>query len=256
MISREILYFRAALMFFTRLPAGHNITVELQSASRYLPVIGILVGAAGGAAYYLGHLLFKDVHVAVLLSVIVTLLMTGGFHEDGLADAADGFGGGWTKTKILEIMKDPRTGAFGVMSLVTTIGLKVFVLARLGTIMPEQFFLIYISGHTVSRVAPLFLMRFLDYARVDDSSKVRSVMAPLGIGALLFAIVTALVPMAVLNIDAAWYSIIPCALLTAYLGWYFQKWIDGYTGDCLGATQQLNELVFYLGILAIWNFTL
>lgn len=256
MIKREILYFRAALMFFTRLPAGHNITVGLQHAARYLPVIGILVGATGATVYYLGHLLFKDAYIAVVLSVIATLLMTGGFHEDGLADVADGFGGGWTKEKILEIMKDPRTGAYGVMALVCSIGLKIFVLAKLATLLPDQFFLIYICGHTISRVTPLFLMRFLEYARVDGSSKVGAVISPVSIGALLFTVITGFIPLTILSVEAAWISVIPCATMTLYLGWYFHKWIDGYTGDCLGAAQQINELIFYLCLLAIWNYTL
>lgn len=256
MIKREILYFRAALMFFTRLPAGHNINAGLQSAARYLPMIGILVGATGATVYYLGHLLFKDPYVAVVLSVVATLLMTGGFHEDGLADVADGFGGGWTKEKILEIMKDPRTGAYGVMALVCSLGLKIFVLAKLGILLPDQFFLIYVCGHTISRVTPLYLMRFLAYARLDGTSKIGVVNTAVSISALVFATITGFIPLAILGVEAAWISAIPCATLTLYLGWYFQKWIDGYTGDCLGATQQLNELIFYLCLLAIWNYTL
>jgi adenosylcobinamide-GDP ribazoletransferase len=255
MMKKEIRVFLTALMFFTRIPVPKNIGVaELNKSSRYLPLVGIIVGVIGALTYYGAFFLFKDAWIASFLSLAATLLITGAFHEDGLADVADGFGGGWTKERILEIMKDSRVGAYGVITLIVVLGLKVTLVTKL-----TDTLILYVAGHSVSRIMPVFFLRFMHYSREDDLSKIKPLATKISWPGLFTAIVTGLLPLFILVFvfhfnGYLFLSLIPCGLLTLYLGWYFHKWIGGYTGDCLGATQQLNEVVFYLSMLALWRY--
>jgi adenosylcobinamide-GDP ribazoletransferase len=257
MIKKEIRVFLTALMFFTRIPMPKNLGVtDLNKSSRYFPLVGIIVGLIGALTFYGAFFLFKDFWIASFLSLGATLLVTGAFHEDGLADVADGFGGGWTKERILEIMKDSRVGAYGVIALIVVLGLKVSLVTKLTNAL-----ILYVAAHSVSRVMPVFFLRFMHYSREDDQSKIKPLATQISWWGLFIAMVTGLLPLviAVLVFHFNVYlflSLIPCGLLTLYLGWYFKKWIGGYTGDCLGATQQLNEVVFYLSVLALWRFLL
>ena len=266
-MKKEVRIFLTALMFFTRIPVPKGIdhnTADLNRSSRYFPMVGIIVGIIGAACFAAAHGLFKDIFTAVILSLIATLLVTGAFHEDGLADVADGFGGGWTKQRILEIMKDSRTGAFGVVALIMVLLLKICLLAKLALLMINThllpFCLLYIAAHAFSRTMPVFFLRYMQYAREDDATaKSKPLATKISWPGFLVALITGLIPL-LLMIYALHYSyllllvVIPCGLLTLYLARFFQKWINGYTGDCLGATQQLNEITFYMGILAIWNY--
>lgn len=257
MIKKEIRVFLTALMFFTRIPVPKNLGVaDLSKSSRYFPLVGIIVGLIGALTFYGADFLFKDTWIAAFLSLGATLLVTGAFHEDGLADVADGFGGGWTKERILEIMKDSRVGAYGVIALIVVLGLKVSLVTKL-----TDALILYVAGHSVSRIMPVFFLRFMHYSREDDQSKIKPLATQISWWGLFIAIITGLLPLviAVLVFHFSVYlflSLIPCGLLTLYLGWYFKKWIGGYTGDCLGATQQLNEVVFYLSMLGLWRFLL
>jgi adenosylcobinamide-GDP ribazoletransferase len=257
MVKKEIRVFLTALMFFTRIPVPKNPGVaDLNKSSRYFPLVGIIVGLLGALTYYGAYFLFKDPWIASFLSLGATLLVTGAFHEDGLADVADGFGGGWTKERILEIMKDSRVGAYGVIALIVVLGLKVILVTKL-----TDALILYVAAHSVSRIMPVFFLRFMHYSREDDQSKIKPLATQISWWGLFIAIITGLLPLviAVLVFHFNVYlflSLIPCGLLTLYLGWYFKKWIGGYTGDCLGATQQLNEVVFYLSVLALWRFLL
>lgn len=265
MIKREIRVFLTALMFFTRIPVPKNIGVaDLNKSSRYFPLVGIIVGLTGALTYYGAFFLFKDPWIASFLSLGATLLVTGAFHEDGLADVADGFGGGWTRERILEIMKDSRVGAYGVIALIVVLGLKVTLVTKLTDTLITNLadtLILYVAAHSVSRTMPVFFLRFMHYSREDDLSKIKPLATQISWWGLFTAIITGLLPLfiavLVFHFNAYLFlSVIPCGLLTLYLGWYFKKWIGGYTGDCLGATQQLNEVVFYLSVLALWRFLL
>jgi len=257
MIKNEIRTFLAALMFFTRIPVKLNSPTDLNRASRYFPLVGIIVGIIGALSFAGSFWLFRDHLIAAFVSLGITIFTTGAFHEDGLADVADAFGGGWTKARILEIMKDSRVGAFGVIALIVIIGLKIVTIAKL-SLTTTGFPLIYISAHAISRLMPVFMIRFMNYSREDDSSKSKPVAVKISNTGMVIAVITALMPLAVyawLTTSLVVLAIIPCGLLTWYLAWYYNKWINGYTGDCLGATQQLTEIIFYLSVLAICNYT-
>jgi len=255
MLRREFRACLAAIGFFTRLPvpAAVGYSAELlQHAARWLPAVGLLVGGIA-ALVCLAALQLWPQPVAVLLAMAATLLATGAFHEDGLADTADGLGGGWDKAKILAIMKDSRVGSYGVVALWLALSGKFVLLCAVDrSLLPWAL----LAGHVLSRFAPLVLLATMDYARPDDqpgqASKSRPLTARLSFGALAFA---ALFPLL-----AAWPLPWPqalagaglAALATVWLMAKCRRWLGGYTGDCLGAVQQVAEIAFYLGLLAHW----
>ena len=268
-IKSETRIFLAALSSYTRIPVSYPdcfTTNELNKSIRYLPLIGIFVGAVGALVFSITYLICRDAAIAVIASLIATILTTGAFHEDGLADFADGFGGGWTKTRILEIMKDSHIGVFGTIALILILGIKILLLFKLALLLGGntyighlEFGVLYTAAHSLSRAITVFMIRYMKYARTEDSSKVKSLVSGIGQFDLAFAFFTALLPLVLLTIyfHKPWiaFTILPLSFFTYYLTWYFKKWIGGYTGDCLGATQQLTEVLFYLVLTVLWNFT-
>jgi adenosylcobinamide-GDP ribazoletransferase len=241
--------FWLAVSFYTCLPYPQNLDYnQLPQASRYLPIIGWIVGSLSAASFYLAALLWTP-SIAVLIALIVGIFVTGAFHEDGLADVCDGFGGGWHKAQILEIMKDSRVGTYGALSLLFSGLLKINILIAFPVaIIPA----ILLSGHSISRFSPLWIMQQYDYARDIDSKMAQAMYKPTRYD-LMFAAGFALLPLLLLPKLCFWV-IIPLSIVTIWLGHYFYRHIGGYTGDCLGATQQITEIVFYLSINALWRF--
>jgi adenosylcobinamide-GDP ribazoletransferase len=196
------------------------------------------------------------------------LFVTGAFHEDGFADVCDGFGGGWTREKILHIMKDSRIGAFGAIGLMAILSSKFVLLAALPGYAPDLlhpnssvffayrwFILAVIMAHSVSRLMPVLVMQRGTYAADPDQSKARPLAtgAPLSPAVLAVTILLALAPFAFLPWPFL-FVILPALYTTYSLYRYFAKWIGGYTGDCLGAIQQVTEIVIYLGFILIWRY--
>jgi adenosylcobinamide-GDP ribazoletransferase len=246
-IRREIGHFFAALRFFTRLPVpawvGHS-SEQLNHAARYFPLVGVIVGAIG-AAVTLAALRFWPAPLAVLLGMAATLLATGAFHEDGLADSIDGFGGGWAREDVLRIMKDSRIGSYGA------IGIGLALLAKfeaLSALPAATLFAALVAGHAVSRLASTTLIYALDYARDDASSKSKPLATRMGRGELALAALFGLAPCLLLPVAQVAVALALMALVTVLTARHFIRRIGGYTGDCLGATQQLTELAFYLGL--------
>ena len=170
MIRRELATFFAALGYFTRLPVPGWVGYSpdgLARAARYLPAIGLLVGGVGALVFWLAGQVWVQ-PVAVVLSMIATIALTGAFHEDGLGDTADGLGGGWDKAKILAIMKDSRVGSYGVIAIVLALLGKF---ALLSTLPAGQVVAALIAGHAVSRFCAVSLMATMDYARAVASGK-------------------------------------------------------------------------------------
>lgn len=251
MLKREAEYFFGAVRFFTRLPVpawvGHSAEA-LQRSARYFPAVGLVVGGLG-ALVYLGALLLWPPAVAVLLSMAATLYVTGAFHEDGLSDTADGLGGGWEKQRILDIMKDSRVGSYGVVALVLALLGKFALLSALA---PALVPVALLAGHTLSRFCATTLLACLDYVRDDATAKARPLASRLSAKGLLFALLFVLAALAGLPLVPAAAGCVLAGLATGWLAAKFRRWLGGYTGDCLGAVQQLSELAFYLGLLAQW----
>lgn len=254
MIRRELEFFFAALRFFTRLPAprwvGHS-TEQLNHAARWFPAVGWIVGA-GGAAVTLAAMQLWPPAVAVLLGMAATLLLTGAFHEDGLADTIDGFGGGWTREQALSIMQDSRIGSYGAIGIGLALLLKFAALVEHAVLPAPTFVALLIAGHSVSRLASTTLIFALDYAR--EEGKAKPLAKRLGKGELAFAALCGLAPCLFLPWAQAAVALALVALVTWLAARRFVKRLGGYTGDCLGATQQLAELAFYLGMacVCIW----
>ncbi|MBL8428782.1 MAG: adenosylcobinamide-GDP ribazoletransferase [Dechloromonas sp.] len=248
-MRRELGAFFAALGYFTRLPVPAWVGYSpdgLARAARYLPAIGLLVGSFGALVFWMALHVWPQ-PVAVVLSMVATIALTGAFHEDGLADTADGLGGGWDKAKILAIMKDSRVGSYGVIAIVLALLGKFALLA---TLPAGQVVAALIAGHAVSRFCAVSLMASMDYARDDESTKARPVAARLGLGSLLFALIFAVLPLFLLAPEQVLPAVALAALATLWLAAKCRRWLGGYTGDCLGAVQQLAEIAFYLGLVA------
>ena len=246
MYKRELEVFFGAIRFFTRLPVpgwvGHS-TESLQNASRYMPVIGIVVGGLGGLAFFATSWFWPKT-LAVLASMIVTLRVTGVFHEDGWSDMIDGFGGGWEKAQVLSIMKDSRIGNYGAVGLLMMLLSKFFALIEIDM---QQLPLAMMAGHAFSRLCAVTVMRQLEYAR--DEGKAKPLSTHIGNGGLLFAVICGLLPLLYFPARQVIPGILLALLATFWLTRMFRRRIGGYTGDCLGAVQQLAEVAFYSGLL-------
>lgn len=252
MMRTELEYFFAALRFFTRLPVpawvGHSAE-QLNHAARYFPLVGSVVGAIGAAVTALAWQVLP-LSLAVIAGMAATLLATGAFHEDGLSDAVDGFGGGWEKAQVLAIMKDSRVGSYGAIAAALMLLAKWNALMELSD---EALLPAIVAGHAVSRFASTTLIHALDYVRDDASGKSKPLAEKLGTGELLLAGFFGLAPCVLLPYPETVVALALVALVTWWAGRYFVRRIGGYTGDCLGATQQLAELAFYLGLLGQWT---
>jgi adenosylcobinamide-GDP ribazoletransferase len=252
MLRRELEYFLGAIRFFTRLPVpgwvGHSAEA-LNHSARYFPAVGLLVGGIGALVYLVAALLWPQ-PVAVLLSMAATIYATGAFHEDGLSDTVDGLGGGWEKLRILEIMKDSRVGSYGVVAMVLALLGKFTLLNALDSALIPFTLL---AGHAVSRFCSTVLLATMDYVREDLLSKAKPLATRLSPGAMLFALSFVIGSLALLPSEKALVGCVLVALATFWLARKCQHWLGGYTGDCLGATQQLSEIAFYLGVLASWG---
>ena len=251
MIRREIEYFFGAVRFFTRLPVpawvGHSAEALNQSA-KYFPAVGLLIGIIGALIYFAALQLWPQ-PVAVLLSMAATLYATGAFHEDGLADTVDGIGGGWDKARILEIMKDSRVGSYGVIATVLALLGKFTVLAALDRALVPFALL---AGHALSRFFALLSMVMMEYARTDESSKSRSLAVRPTAGNLVLAALFVLTGLYFLPFEDSLFGSLLAGMASLWFVRKCLRWLGGYTGDTLGATQQLAEFAFYLGVLAKW----
>jgi len=254
-MRRELKIFLTALMFFTRIPCPKWVDHSaeyLNKSSRYLPLVGIIVGAVGGTVYGVSSFLFPHA-IALLLSMIATIYITGAFHEDGLADMCDGFGfgGGWTKEGILQIMKDSRMGTYGAIGVFFILALKY---ATLYQISPYQIPLVLIAGHALSRFAASTLLYTHNYVREDAQSKVKAAAQRMSTSSLIAGAFFGIAPLILFFNYYFFVLLIPVFITRWYLGRLFYRRIGGQTGDCLGATQQICEVVLYLSIVVLWKF--
>lgn len=240
-----------ALSCYTRIPVALRQVPrprDLQRAGYWLPVVGWLVGGCAALLYVFAGSLVPPL-VAVLLVMILPMLLTGALHEDGLGDCCDGFFGSRDRGRVLEIMKDSRLGTFGLLGILTVLSLQFGYLRALpGPLLP---FLV-LAAHSLSRLAALGLMHMLPYAGQPDGWTGRIAAGPRPAG-LLPAAVAGLLPLALPPLRPVVWLVVPAVLLvTVLLGLWFRRRIGGYTGDCLGATQQVALLTVYAaGWLAV-----
>ena len=245
--------FFIALQFFTRLPIPRWVGFEpawLHHASRYFPLVGIVVAAAA-ALVYLAASLAWPAPVAALLSTAAGIYLTGAFHEDGFADMCDGFGGGMTRERVMEIMKDSRIGTYGAIGAGLLVALKVTLLAMLA---PAAAVAALLVAHPLSRLAAASLIWKLAYVR--DEGKAKPLAQEMSNAEFAIAAACAAVPavaaasLGYLSWSAVGLCFAAAGLAAAWLGAKFVRRIGGYTGDCLGAVQQVAEVAIYLCLLA------
>jgi adenosylcobinamide-GDP ribazoletransferase len=255
---QELRLFLTAIQFFTRIPVpawvGHSAQ-QLEQAARYFPLVGICVGALSAVMLWLGAQVLP-LSLAVGLSMAASILITGAFHEDGLSDFADGMGGGHTLEKTLAIMKDSRVGAYGVIALVLVLLLKYQALLALGDkhALPLLAAAL-IAAHSVSRLMAASIMLTQRYIREDDSARAKPAAQQISATSFAIALLTGIAAVGILfaagvHVVAIFAAVAAALLMRSYLAWRLKKRLGGYTGDCLGAVQQLSELAFYLGLLA------
>jgi len=276
-MTQFIRHYLLAIQFFTRIPVSGRLAdwvgfspAMLRASAAHFPGVGWLVGAlvAGFTALLLAGLPesgFSPLVVAVW-GTAFGVLITGAFHEDGLADVADGLGGTQDRDRALVIMKDSRVGAFGAIAVVLVLLAKVSLLALLGSVSSLVLCPALFMAHVVSRTWPLLLIRLMPHVGDVAGSKSKPLADQISRGSLLVAFIwcflaLALVYCALLAIefiainDDAMIWVVSLAKAIGASGvaflvmWrWFWKRLQGFTGDCLGATQQVCELAFYLGL--------
>jgi adenosylcobinamide-GDP ribazoletransferase len=238
--------FAAALMFLTRLPLPSRWQFEpvhLQAA--YFPFVGLCIGGFAALIFALSSQIWSP-SLAVLISMVATIWATGAFHEDGFADSCDGFGGGWDKQQILRIMQDSRLGTYGCIGLMLILAVKFLSLQSITS--SGSVLVALLLGHSLSRLLSISHLYDLSYVRFEGKSKPVATSLSgreLGYGLFSIAVVWLFVPINTL--------LIIFAILSVWRWWftrYMQRWIGGYTGDCLGASQQVSEVLIYLILAA------
>jgi adenosylcobinamide-GDP ribazoletransferase len=237
-----------AVAFLTRFPLAPRPAEPgaLARAAWAFPLTGILIGAFGGVVFALADRLDLPILATALLAVLATAVATGGLHEDGLADTVDGLGGGADKAQALAIMRDSRTGAFGVLALIFSVGLRAAALAALAD--TRVAIAALIAAHALSRGLLPAVMRVLDPARPDGLAAnagkpgVHTVAIAAAIGVVTAAAALGL-PQALIASALAVLAVAAVALLA-------RQRLGGYTGDILGAAQQAAEIVMLLAVAA------
>ncbi|ULQ56284.1 adenosylcobinamide-GDP ribazoletransferase [Flavihumibacter rivuli] len=268
-LLREYHYFLAAVQFLTRIKVPDSFPFKpeyLEGSTRYFPLVGNVVAAFGALAYLvIGKYISED--LAIVGYMLTTIWVTGAFHEDGFADVCDAFGGGWTKEKILLIMKDSRIGTYGTVGLIGILAVKFLLVRELPSFAPEGlqpslfalanyqiFLLLLLAAHGTSRLMAVTVIQQYTYVRDDNNSKSKPLSrTPLSWPALMAAIVFACWPFLFLSWPFA-LVLVPMFIARTALASFFKKWIGGYTGDCLGTVQQVTEIVFYLTALILWRY--
>jgi adenosylcobinamide-GDP ribazoletransferase len=256
-------HFLLALQFFTRVPITGRLAAwvgfspaMLRASAAHFPGVGWLVGMVAAGVFLLAQSGLPGVAgalAAALLSTIATVWLTGAFHEDGLADVADGLGGSADRARALQIMKDSRIGAFGALALVLALGLKIALLAMLAGQGAMSAATALMGAHVLSRLAPLFLIRWMPYVGDEGAaSKSKPLADAIGGGALLVGVLYALPAVLLLlftqPLAQAVAAMVAGALAALYMARLLSRRLQGFTGDALGATQQLCELVIYLAL--------
>lgn len=249
-----------AVQLYTRIPVVGRLGAwvgyrpeHLHRAAAHLPLVGWLVGGLAAAAAWLAHLSW-DAGVVAVVATATTVLLTGAFHEDGLADTADALGGPVTRSRSLEIMTDSRLGTYGVVGLVLVLGAKVALLAQAAAGGAAAVGTVLVAGHVVSRLCPLGVMAVLPYVGAL-SGKAKPMAERVTRASLLVAVAWTVpaVVLAAVGVDplSAVVAVVLAAIVTAGAVRLLRRRLGGFTGDTLGATQQLGELAVLAALCAV-----
>jgi adenosylcobinamide-GDP ribazoletransferase len=244
-------HFLLAVQFLTRLPVPSRLATseeELGQAAAFFPLVGVIVGGGSAIVFVLTKRVMP-VSAAVLLGLGFAAFITNAFHEDGLADTFDGLGGGWTKDRALEIMRDSRIGTYGSLALIFLILGKYTFLSALE---PRHIWRWLIVAHTASRLTVLPLCMWLPYARAEGQGKL--VARHVSLVGLLMGSATFLLTLGLFPWRIALVALAVTVILVILSGLYFKRRLGGITGDCLGAVNQITEVVLYSMALLLTRF--
>ncbi|MGM5024581.1 adenosylcobinamide-GDP ribazoletransferase [Tardiphaga sp. 862_B3_N4_1] len=243
-----------AIRFLTVLPVPATIDAQgpdwLARAMKYFPVVGAGIGAASAIVFLVAGEFWSPL-ISALLAITTSIALTSALHEDGLADTADSFGGGWTVEKRLAIMKDSRIGTYGALALCLGTALRIAALAILPLWAGAA---ALIAVHAAARAMPAFVMNRLPYSGDTSAMKVTYAEAPVRFEESLFALVVvvlAAIPLMLISVVSLFAGLLLGAALAALLALWSRRLIGGYTGDVLGAVEQLFEIGFLLGVAAL-----
>lgn len=251
--------FLVALQYFTRLPVPHMADFEprwLGESVRYFSLVGWVVGAIAAAVWLAACMIFPPL-IAAGITLAAAAMLTGAFHEDGLADTFDALGGVVPRERALAIMRDSRIGSYGSLALLLVTGLRWVALASLPVALGAAALL---ALHPAARAGSASLMHGLDYVR-DDDSKAKPVAEGMNDQALLWVVIFGALPAVVMVVlQPDWTAPLLLALagiaaLRFLLAEWYRRRLGGYTGDALGCAEQLGELLFLLLVLALWRLT-
>lgn len=260
--SRHVLL---AIQFFTRIPITGKLAdwvgfspEMLKASAAHFAGVGWIVGSLAALVYLIFLALLPGAYaplIAACLSTIVTVLLTGGFHEDGLADLADGLGGSYERDRALEIMKDSRIGAFGAMALVLALLTKMALLAALADLDAWEIAILIVASHVVSRALPMGLVALLPHVGDLAGSKSKPLASSISKKALWsnFTWVSVLFPVVFIEEFPIEFiaGLILASMAWAVMWWRLKRRLQGFTGDALGATQQVCEIAFLLGAVLL-----
>ncbi|MBC7578863.1 MAG: adenosylcobinamide-GDP ribazoletransferase [Tardiphaga sp.] len=243
-----------AIRFLTivRVPDTESATAPdwLARAMKYFPLVGAGIGLCSAIVLLIANEFWSPV-ISALLAVAASIVLTSALHEDGLADTADSFGGGWTIEKRLAIMKDSRIGSYGALALGLGVALRVAAIADLPMWAGPA---ALIAAHAAARAAPAWVMNRLHYAGETAAMKVSYAEAPVRRNELLFALVIMLLaalPLALISLTSVAIGLLCGATLAALLAIWSRRLLGGYTGDVLGAIEQVFQIGFLLGVAAV-----
>jgi adenosylcobinamide-GDP ribazoletransferase len=258
-LVHELRLVGVALQFLTRVPVPLRAFESewLNHSARHFPLIGVFVGGFAAGVLWVASGWWPPL-VAALLSIAATVWLTGGFHEDGLADTCDGLGGAVAREKALAIMKDSRIGSYGALGLLLTLALKAAALCTLVIVSLPLACAACVLAHAVSRASAVALMAGLPYAGDADHAKAKPMAMRIGAGGLVVALLWALIVTATAvalmpGALAPWRvlaALAAAALVTAICARWLRRRLGGFTGDTLGATQQWSELAMLLALSA------
>ncbi|HTV22185.1 MAG TPA: adenosylcobinamide-GDP ribazoletransferase [Polyangiaceae bacterium] len=244
---------RAAFVFFSRLPVGGfpYRASDWHWAPAHLPLVGAVVGAGAAAVFALGAGLGLGPLLRAVLALAASVWLTGALHEDGLADSADGLGGGSDRERVLAIMKDSRIGTYGAAVLSLTLLARAAALSEL----PLRAWFAIVAVHAGARVVPVWLLGALPYVNDRTDAKSQGLFRPRalhGAVALAWSMLFALVGVALggLPLRAALAAVLAPLVLVPLVARYFRQRVGGVTGDLLGAAEQLAEVAAWVAITA------
>jgi adenosylcobinamide-GDP ribazoletransferase len=285
-MAQFLRHYLLALQFFSRVPVTGRLATwvgfspaMLRASAAHFPGVGWLVGgvvalASAALLALLPASGFTPLVVAAL-GTVLSVMVTGAFHEDGLADVADGLGGSLDRVRALEIMKDSRVGAFGAIAVMLALLVKLSLLALLGSLNGALMCVALFVAHVVSRTWPLLTIRLLPHVGDAAGSKSKPLADQISLAALVVAFLWCFAALALVILAQAAMVLVaipgfsgsPAAglalllaagvffsgLAWAWMARWFVRRLQGFTGDCLGATQQVGEIAFYLGLALAWG---